>query len=73
MIKNTGADDQPAAICTLSSIGKISRDENKKSSALIQKAIEAKLGISTSRQYLVFEDLKKENVGYQAITFDDLI
>ncbi|KAH7641713.1 macrophage migration inhibitory factor [Dermatophagoides farinae] len=70
---NWGGVEEPAAVCTLSSIGKISRDENKKSSAVIQKAIESKLGISTSRQYLVFEDLKKENVGYQSTTFDDLI
>lgn len=64
-----GGSKDPSAVCSLKSIGGIDRDSNKKASKLIQEALEKSLGISTSRQYLLFEDLKGENVGYKTGTF----
>ena len=68
-----GGTHEPTALIVLHSIGNISRDENKKWSSLIFPHIQASLGISPDRVFLIFVDLNRNNLAWKGITFDDIL
>lgn len=70
---NFGGSTDPCALLTLGSIGQISTEKNKATSAALAKVLEAELGISSSRAYIEFKNYDKANVGFQGTTFDDLL
>lgn len=68
-----GNTDEPAALCSLLSIGALSTTSNKKHSKAITQFLTEALGIKPDRIYISFEDCNKANVGFNSTTFDDLI
>ena len=72
-LMNFGGDSGPSAIVHLSSIGKIDRDTNKKTSAKLSDFFVKELGVDEKRLYINFHDLEKSNVGYMRTTFAELM
>ncbi|RWS02516.1 macrophage migration inhibitory factor-like protein [Dinothrombium tinctorium] len=68
-IMSWGGSNEPAAIASVSSIGKINKAANKKYSAALFEHVEKNLGIKGERMYIVFKDDNPENVGYAGNTF----
>lgn len=68
-----GGTDEPAALCTLVSIGSLSKDLNKKHSKALMSLMKTHLGIEDSNIYITFENVSKENIGYNSTTFADLL
>lgn len=60
--------DEPCAVVTLCSIGKVNLEINEKNSRDIMAILTQELGIPPQRQNIVFEDLKPENVGVNGKT-----
>ncbi len=58
---------------SLSSIGQLGREANKKHSKALFAHIEKELGIPGDRLYINYFDLDKANVGFSGTTFDDLL
>eukprot|EP00043_Microstomoeca_roanoka_P009526 m.90878 g.90878 ORF g.90878 m.90878 type:complete len:119 (+) comp14607_c2_seq1:177-533(+) len=68
-----GGNDAPTAFIKLSSIGKITTEENKKYAAEFTKFVGDRLGVSAERIYLNFFDVAAANWGYNGSTFDGLL
>lgn len=68
-----GGSDAPSALCTLSSIGALGTEENKRYSKEIMAILKADLGIASDRVYIEFRDLNRANVGYMGTTFHELM
>ncbi|CAD5119804.1 DgyrCDS8389 [Dimorphilus gyrociliatus] len=60
-----GATNEPCAIVKVASAGKISLEENKQHARNITQFITNSLGIADDRFYVLFEDLKRENVAFK--------
>mmetsp|Transcript_38948 Transcript_38948/g.99838 ORF Transcript_38948/g.99838 Transcript_38948/m.99838 type:complete len:118 (-) Transcript_38948:410-763(-) len=59
----------PAALASLTSIGRINNDTNKKVSEKIGGLLQKHFGVSATRYYLSFNDIARENMGYNLSTF----
>lgn len=68
-----GGDSEPAALCSLVSIGALSVESNKKHSKAIMDVLQQTLRISPEKTYITFLDVNKANIGYNGTTFDDLM
>jgi phenylpyruvate tautomerase len=68
------ADDtnEPCALISLMSIGRLGVEENKKHSKIIMDELN-KLGIKSTRMYINFVDAKPADVGYNGSTFDGIL
>ncbi|KAM9377114.1 macrophage migration inhibitory factor [Pholidichthys leucotaenia] len=64
-----GGNDDPCALCSLHSIGKISSNENKQYSELLFGLLNKHLGISPDRIYINFFDMERMNVAWNKTTF----
>nr|AAW50793.1 macrophage migration inhibitory factor [Tetraodon nigroviridis] len=64
-----GGKGDPCALCSLHSIGKISRAQNKLYSNLLCGLLHKHLGISPNRIYINFFDMDAANVGWDSNTF----
>jgi phenylpyruvate tautomerase len=60
---------EPAALCSLSSIGKINANDNRKYSKVISEHLQNILKIPSNRIYINFHDLIPHNVGHNSTTF----
>ena len=67
-----GGEEGACAIACLMSIGKLGVSENKKHSEALSAHIEKHLGVSPSRMYIEFQDIKTSDLGYDGTTFHDL-
>lgn len=68
-----GGTTEPAALCTLMSIGALGEELNKKHSKVIMDLLGKSLNIDPARSYITFQNENKANVGYDGTTFADLI
>lgn len=68
-----GGTDEPAALCDLVSIGKLSVDSNKIHSKVIMALIQETLKVAPTRTYISFKNANKADIGYSSTTFDDLM
>ncbi|XP_060700069.1 macrophage migration inhibitory factor [Hemiscyllium ocellatum] len=68
-ILSFGGTSEPCALGTLSSIGKISKEQNKNYAKVLFVLVNKHLHISPDRMYIVFQDLEAANVGYNKNTF----
>ncbi|XP_072911727.1 macrophage migration inhibitory factor isoform X2 [Hemitrygon akajei] len=64
-----GGSSDPCALASLSSIGKISNQQNKNYSKLLFDLVNKHLHISADRMYITFQDLNPANVGWANTTF----
>jgi len=64
-----GGTEEPAAYGELVSIGGLGSDTNKKLSSAIANVLETKLGVSKSRFYIKFYDVKRSDFGWNGTTF----
>ncbi|XP_059839259.1 macrophage migration inhibitory factor isoform X1 [Hypanus sabinus] len=64
-----GGSSDPCALASLSSIGKISNQQNKNYSKLLFDLVNKHLHISADRMYIIFQDLNPANVGWANTTF----
>ena len=67
-----GGTNEPAAMITCFSIGKLGVEENKKHSKAIMSELN-KLGVVSTRMYISFIDAKAAEVGYNDSTFDGIL
>ncbi|XP_043571220.1 macrophage migration inhibitory factor, partial [Chiloscyllium plagiosum] len=68
-ILHFGGSSEPCALGSLSSIGKISKEQNKNYAKVLFDLVNKHLHISPDRMYIVFQDLEGANVGYNKNTF----
>lgn len=68
-----GGTSEPAALCSLTSIGALSVTSNKKHSKALMELIEKELKVSPDRTYITFDNKDKADIGFQSTTFHDLI
>ncbi|XP_038056780.1 macrophage migration inhibitory factor-like [Patiria miniata] len=66
-----GGTTDPCALVSLSSVGKISQDENIKYAKVITEIV-GKLGVQPDRMYIIFTDLVRDNVGLKGTTLSGL-
>ncbi|XP_065098838.1 macrophage migration inhibitory factor [Paramisgurnus dabryanus] len=64
-----GGKADPCALCSLTSIGKISGAQNKQYSKLLMGLLNKHLGISPDRIYINFVDMDAANVAWNSTTF----
>ncbi|KAM8732441.1 macrophage migration inhibitory factor [Acanthopagrus schlegelii] len=64
-----GGKGDPCALCSLTSIGKISGPQNKTYSQLLCGLLNKHLGISADRIYINFVDMEAANVAWNNTTF----
>nr|XP_020450682.1 macrophage migration inhibitory factor [Monopterus albus] len=64
-----GGKEDPCALCSLHSIGKISGAQNKQYSKLLCGLLKKHLHISPDRIYINFVDMDAANVGWNSTTF----
>ena len=64
-----GDSEAPCGSATLSSIGGIGVEENKRFAAAAFPLLEKHLGIKADRCYINFVDLERANVGWNGSTF----
>ncbi|XP_030251369.1 macrophage migration inhibitory factor-like [Sparus aurata] len=64
-----GGKGDPCALCSLTSIGKISKPQNKQYSKLLCGLLNKHLGISADRIYIIFPDIEPANVAWNNTTF----
>jgi len=63
----------PCAHVYIMSIGNLGTQENLRISAEISGFLETELGIPKDRAYIVFEDVKKDVVGWNGTTFETIL
>ena len=63
----------PTAQATLTSIGKLGVEENKKISAALFPIITKKLKVESDKCYIIFNDVKTSDVGYKGTTFHEIL
>ena len=68
-----GASSEPCANITLSSIGRLGVEENKRYSKAIMESLEKDLGISPLRCFIFYNDYKASDVGYDRSTFHGIL
>ena len=61
--------EEPMALCTLNSLGGINIDNNRKLQASITDLLGPIAGIVPTRIYTTFNDIARENMGYDGKTF----
>ena len=61
------------AQATVTSIGKLGIEENKKHSAAIFPMITKHLGVEPDKCYIIFNDVKTCDVGYKGTTFHEIL
>ncbi|XP_056328953.1 macrophage migration inhibitory factor [Danio aesculapii] len=64
-----GGKGDPCALCSLTSIGKISGAQNKQYSKLLMGLLNKHLGVSPDRIYINFVDMDPANVAWNNSTF----
>lgn len=64
-----GDAETPAAFLYLSSLGAITPETNKATSAAIAAILEEELGVPKNRYYINFFDSERSNMGYNGATF----
>ncbi|KAJ8382433.1 hypothetical protein SKAU_G00032110 [Synaphobranchus kaupii] len=64
-----GGKEDPCALCSLHSIGKIGASQNKEYSVLLCGLLNRHLGISPDRIYVNFIDMEAQNVAWNNSTF----
>ncbi|XP_064390316.1 macrophage migration inhibitory factor-like [Halichondria panicea] len=64
-----GGTEEPCALMSITSVGNLGVEENKKISASIFKLIKEKLSIEGTRAYLEFHDAQRSEIGYDGTTF----
>lgn len=67
-----GGSDEPAAVASLMSIGKLGTAENKKHAASLYDHVEKNLGVPKTRMYITFVDSPTSVVGYNGTTFHEI-
>jgi phenylpyruvate tautomerase len=68
-IMSFGGTSDPCAQVTLSSIGNLGLEENKRISKSLSELLESALGLMPTRYYIHFRDDSRENTGYNGSTF----
>lgn len=68
-----GYETGPTALCDLISIGSLSVDENRHTSKKICDLLESQLKVPPNRVYITFKDFNKADIGFNKITFHDLM
>ena len=63
----------PTAQATLTSIGKLGVEENKKISAALSPIVFSKLKVESDKCYIIFDDVKTSDVGYKGTTFHEIL
>ncbi|KAK2138648.1 hypothetical protein NP493_7384g00000 [Ridgeia piscesae] len=64
-----GGSTDPCAQCSLSSIGQLGQEENKRYTAALMEKINRELKIPVNRMYLSFQDMSRANCGWNGSTF----
>ena len=64
-----GGTADPAAICQVSSIGKIDVDHNTTASGVVSGVLQEHAGVDPARCYITFTDVERANWGWQGKTF----
>jgi len=63
-----GGSDDPCALCRVTSLGSINVENNRELSKDLCELL-GEFGIPGTRIYITFEDVKRENMGYDSATF----
>ena len=63
----------PTAQATLTSIGKLGVEENKKISAALFPILKTKLKVESDKCYIIFNDVNTSDVGYKGTTFHEIL
>ena len=63
----------PTAQATLTSIGKLGVEENKKHSLALFSVIKKHLGVEPDKCYIIFNDVKSSDVGFKGTTFHEIL
>lgn len=63
-----GGSDDPCALCRVTSLGSINLENNRELSKDLCELL-GEFGIPGTRIYITFEDVKRENMGYDSATF----
>merc|ERR1719150_3073774 len=63
----------PTAQATLTSIGKLGIEENKKHSSALFSVIKKHLGVEPDKCYIIFNDVKSSDVGFKGTTFHEIL
>jgi len=71
MVMSGTADVCGTAVCM--SIGKLGPEENQKHTAALMEVVNAKLGIPKDRLYILFQDAKPSEVGWNGTTFQTIL
>ena len=64
-----GGSDDDCALCRLTSLGGIDLENNKAVSEDVCALLGETFGIAGTRVYVTFEDVARENMGYDSATF----
>jgi phenylpyruvate tautomerase len=67
-----GGTSEPCAYVTLTSIGRLGVEENKKHSHVIMEELK-KIGVASTRCYIYFQDVKPFEIGFNKTTFADIL
>ena len=63
----------PTAQATVTSIGKLGVEENKKHSSVLFPVIKKHLGVESDKCYIIFNDVKTSDVGFKGTTFHEIL
>lgn len=66
-----GESDEPCALVSINSIGRLGVEENKKHSEVIGNELE-KLGISAHNAFIFFNEFQPFQVGSQKTTYEEI-
>mmetsp|Transcript_11343 Transcript_11343/g.14774 ORF Transcript_11343/g.14774 Transcript_11343/m.14774 type:complete len:150 (+) Transcript_11343:76-525(+) len=64
-----GGTDAPCALCSLTSLGQINKENNTEVSSQLASLLKDSLGVEGNRYYVTFVDLDRSNVGYNGSVF----
>ncbi|KAF5301088.1 hypothetical protein FQA39_LY10907 [Lamprigera yunnana] len=68
-----GGSTDPAAFATLTSIGALGVEENKKHSKALSEFINKELAIPSNRMYISFHNIPTSDLGYNGTTFHEIL
>ena len=68
-----GGVEGPCAMASLTSIGKLGLNENKKHSKALAEHVQKHLGVPPNKMYIEFKDVPTSILGYDSTTFHDLL
>ena len=63
----------PTAQATVTSIGKLGVEENKKHASALFPVITKHLGVQSDKCYIIFNDVKTSDVGFKGTTFHEIL